>query len=189
MPDQSLALSERDGLPPALRTLAEAFPRDTWDAHPHFHGMVTFWLERHLMFRKLHGMLTEDFAALVEKSIEPEVYAARLSRFGGLLLNELHTHHHVEDDHYFPLLQKADPSLAAGFEILDRDHHTLDAELNGFATAANAVIGAAQHGGDLPLAALDAVTGRLGRFLDRHLADEEEIVVPIILKHGPEAIG
>jgi len=190
MNKNSLALAEREGLPPALRTLVTAFPREAWAAHPNFHGMVTFWLERHMMFRKLHEVLVSDIEAVLGKSQDPTAYAARLAKFGGLLLNELHTHHHVEDDHYFPLLQAADPSLAAGFEILDLDHKTLDTELQGFADAANAVLRTdLQSVEALPMGGLEDVTRRLGQFLDRHLTDEEEIVVPIILKHGPEAIA
>ena len=34
----------------------------------------------------------------------------------------------------------------------------------------------------------DSVTG-MARFLDRHLTDEEEIVVPVILEHGADELG
>ena len=94
----------------------------------------------------------------------------------------------VEDQHYFPKLRRLDGRLETGFDILDRDHHAIDPMLHALAGEANAVLGAL----DRREAARDA-TGQLvatlerfGGFLDRHLVDEEELVVPVLLAH-PEA--
>lgn len=187
--EPSLALAERSGLPDALRVLLEQYPREGWEVHPHFTGMVQFWLERHMMFRKLHEMLSTDAEAAFDRKIDIDAYAPRLSRFGGMMLNELHTHHHVEDSHYFPTLSAMDKRLAQGFEILDKDHHALDGILHRFADGANDVLRHAEGGAHDEIGRFRDGLTEFGRFLGRHLEDEEEIVVPIILHHGPGAFS
>jgi len=187
MTDKTLALDTRSGLPDALRALVENIPRDSWQSHPNFDQLVSFWLERHMMFRKLMTMMQGDARDLIDKRLDQRDYANRLGRFGGMFVNELHGHHQIEDHHYFPVLARAEPEFARGFEILDTDHHAIDATLNRFVEHANAVL---QSGGDATL--FHDRTGRLSeemtamaRLLDRHLEDEEELVAPVLLKHGP----
>ena len=187
MTDETLALDTREALPDALRALVEQIPRDSWQTHPNFDQLVSFWLERHMMFRKLMEMLQTDARALIDKRMDQREYANRLGRFGGMFVNELHGHHQIEDHHYFPVLARAEPDFARGFEILDTDHHAIDATLNRFVERANAVL---QSGND-PILYRDSA-GRLSdemvgmaRLLDRHLEDEEELVAPVLLKHGP----
>lgn len=187
MTDDTLALATRDGLPDALRVLMDSFPRDDWTAHPNFDQLVSFWLDRHMMFRKLVDMLRSDAQDLVDGRLPMQDYGARLSRFGGMFVNELHGHHQIEDHHYFPVLSRAETALSHGFEILDTDHHAIDATLNRFVERANAIL----QSTDAPDTFRDN-TGRfaaemddVSRLLDRHLTDEEELVVPVLLKHGP----
>lgn len=184
--DPNLDLASRTDLPEALKVLLQDYPRAGWDAHPNFTGLVQFWLERHLMFRKLMTLLQTDSQAMLEKSLDPQAYAARLSRFGGMLLQQLHGHHQIEDHHYFPKLKGMDPRLERGFDILDKDHHALDGLLNRFAESANGVIGTVSD----PVGAHDATGAFLSELdafeimLNRHLVDEEELVVPVILQNG-----
>lgn len=140
MPDTLPDLT-RDGLPPALRVLVEEYPREAWEAHPEFAGLVQFWLERHMMFRKLGDLLQQDIEGLIDGGMGPRAYGGRLSRFGGMLINQLHGHHQIEDMHYFPALKGFDPRLERGFDILDRDHHEIDPMLHRFAEAANGLLG------------------------------------------------
>ena len=189
--DASLDLATRTGLPDALRVLLEQYPREDWTEHAHFDGLVRFWLDRHVMFRKLTDMLRSDCEAVLDAQTDPRTFSNRLGRFGGMLVNELHMHHQIEDAHYFPPLSGAEPRIARGFEILDRDHHAIDAHLGLFVEDANAVLRTAGDGADIRTAAglLLARTKRLDGFLDRHLIDEEELVVPVILRHGPGLVG
>ncbi|PTX54790.1 hemerythrin HHE cation binding domain-containing protein [Litoreibacter ponti] len=175
-----LDLSRRDGLPDALRVLLEDLPRETWEAHPNFGGMVQFWLQRHLMFRRLLDVLETDLQRLIDRQVGFETYGGRLSHYGGTLLNELHAHHQIEDQHYFPRLVTLDTRLEQGFALLDRDHHAMDGAINGVADGANTLL--RSKGADI--AALEVVLRDMARMLDRHLTDEEEIIVPVILKTG-----
>jgi iron-sulfur cluster repair protein YtfE (RIC family) len=184
-----LALAHREGLPDALRILLQDYPRETWQAHPNFGGLVAFWLDRHLMFRRLDAMLTDAVQQALDRNNDPQNFARNLSRFGGMLLEQLHGHHMIEDQHYFPLLVQREPKLERGFDILDRDHHALDPLLTDFATAANgAITGALAGKGPDAIAPLEREMARLSRLLDRHLQDEEELVVPVILKFGPSGL-
>jgi len=177
-------LIERDGLPEALRVLVNELPRETWEVHPEFAGLVQFWLERHMMFRKLLGLLDTDVRAALEGQIDARHHAARLARFGGMLVNDLHGHHQIEDYHYFPRLRLLDPRIEAGFDILDRDHQAMDGLLSGFADIANAVIRAEDASRRDALGDLDAGLVQFAAMLDRHLNDEEDLIVPVILKSG-----
>ena len=71
------------------------------------------------------------------------------------------------------------------------DHHALDAHLADFGEAANALIGVADAPAEMrgEAARFAARLEGLERFLDRHLVDEEELVVPVLLYHGTGALG
>ncbi|SLN55703.1 hypothetical protein PSA7680_02899 [Pseudoruegeria aquimaris] len=176
--DASLDLARREGLPPALRVLLEEIPREGWEAHPAFGELVRFWLDRHLMFRRLTGAMQADVEALIDGRLGFDGCAPRLSRYGGLLLNELHGHHQIEDHHYFPRLARLDTRIERGFELLENDHAAMDGLLHGMADAANALL----QGGEAGVFA-DQLAN-FTRLLDRHLVDEEDIIVPVILKSG-----
>lgn len=181
--DETIDLTRRDGLPKALYALRAEYPRDSWQENPHFDGLVAFWLDRHLMFRRLCQTLRDDAEASVDGALDPERMQSRLSRFGGMLLQQLHGHHQIEDAHYFPKLVAYEAALARGFEILDRDHHAMDALLDQFARSANGLL----QGHVEPGAFLKQVNG-FEALLLRHLEDEEDLIVPILLKHGPQGI-
>lgn len=178
-----LDLTRRDGLPPALRALCDSYPREDWPSHANFDGLVAFWMDRHLMFRTLCDTLRGDAEALVDGNIDPKRMQGRLSRYGGMLLQQLHMHHQIEDAHYFPKLVRYEADLARGFEILDTDHHQMDDLLEGFAKAANGVL---QGQGDAGRYR-DEIAAFEG-FLLRHLEDEEDLIVPILLKHGARGL-
>lgn len=182
----ALALDAREGLPEALRVLLADFPREGWQADPNFRGLVAFWLDRHLAFRRLTGAMREEAEALLDRRREPQAFGSRLSRLGSHFLQDIHGHHTIEDTHFFPLLTRQEGRLAAGFDMLERDHHALDAHLAAFAEAANGALRALGREDDLRTraGAFLATLARLDRFLDRHLVDEEDLVVPVILRDG-----
>jgi iron-sulfur cluster repair protein YtfE (RIC family) len=186
-----LKLADRTGLPEALRVLLADYPRDGWAADPGFEGLVAFWLSRHQMFRDLMGMIGTDAEAAMDRRIGGRDYAQRLSRLGGGLIQNLHGHHQIEDHHYFPVLRRHDARIDAGFDLLDADHHAMDGLLSGFADAANGAIRVA----DDPAALIDraadlrACMADFRRMLARHLEDEEDLIVPVILQSGGAGLG
>lgn len=183
IPDGSLALDVRTGLPETLRALLDACPRIGWTDHPNFEGLTRFWLERHLMFRQVLDRMLAVTDTLADGGA-PDVGSVQIYRLAELLLGELHGHHRIEDGHYFPELRRLAPALALGFDLLDRDHLALDRALGDFATDTNAVLQSLRAGdrGQAPRYR-DALV-QFRRLLDRHLEDEEDLVVPVLLKHG-----
>ena len=80
----------------------------------------------------------------------------------------------------FPQLMTLDPRISAGFDLLEADHQAMDGLLKGFADQANLVLnGDAAAVGPF----LDRVVD-FERLLKRHLTDEEELIVPVILSTG-----
>ena len=187
MKSTPLSLTERKGLPDALRTLVGVYPRHGWEENPAYSQLIRFWLDRHMMFRQLLDHLDKDTESALDGNQDPEIYKRKLNQLGGRLINELHGHHQIEDMHYFPTMALLDQRTAAGFEILDKDHQHLDGILSGLADAANGVL----HLNGAMAGFLDAAAtmkDRLNAFrpmLNRHLIDEEELVVPVLLKYDP----
>ena len=139
-PVDPAALASRAGLPDALRVLLERHPRPSWDAHPEFDALTRFWLDRHLAFRELHGLLIAESQAVLDRDVDPRRAATQIARLGGAFLGDLHGHHQIEDLHYFPALRAQDPRLEAGFDLLDADHHALHEGLATLADAMNAAL-------------------------------------------------
>lgn len=185
-------LEQRSGLPEDLRWLADRYPRNEWQAHENIHGMAGFWLQRHDMFRELGGLLSGGIADYREGRLTaPEFarwFAPRLNHF----LGNLDGHHNVEDQHYFPIFAKAESRLKRGFDILDADHHTIHDALERNAAAANAFVKALQESQDRQRFAADDYAGendRLLAMLTRHLDDEEDLIIPLILDRGDRQLG
>ena len=191
MRNASLPLETRTALPDPLRILLAEFPRADWQAHGNFGGLVAFWLDRHLAFRRMTDEMRQQTEALLDGRLDPQVFAGRLSRQGSRFLDHLHGHHQIEDAQFFPQLALAEPRLAHGFDLLEADHQAIDRHLAGFVTSANTLLTGWQDPATLTQAAgsfLGAVAG-ITALLDRHLTDEEELVVPVILRHGPDHFG
>lgn len=181
-------LDSRPGLPPELRVLADLYPRDAWRGHRNFSGLTAFWLDRHAMFREVMDRLIDETEGFLEGAEEARNYGARLSRYTGFFLEGLHGHHTIEDHHYFPQLAGLDARVLRAFDLLDADHHALDGHIHALAEATNAVLRPLSHGHDVSQAAgaLLEAQGAFRHMLSRHLEDEEEIVVPLILEYGPD---
>ena len=176
----------KDEMPEEMRFLLAQYPRDEWDTHPGFREKTRHWLGAHQMFRRVAERVRLDAEGLLNKDMAADDYAGRLSYYGGNLVGNLHGHHGWEDHSYFPELSAADPRFDAGLELLEQDHADLDKVLDDFTRRANRVI---------KLTTLDEAQAReetfhvydaaqsIEAFLKRHLSDEEELAVPIILHH------
>jgi iron-sulfur cluster repair protein YtfE (RIC family) len=186
------ALAHRKGLPDALQVLLREYPRDLWQEHRNFDGLIRFWLDRHLMFRRILEQLRDQGEGFIAGRVDPIRHGRNTARLAGTLINELHGHHQIEDHHYFPRLSGMEPRLKRGFALLDGDHHALDSHLEGLTERANALLQTLEPRAGRALASkAGSEAGRLQenyirfeRFLDRHLIDEEDLIVPVLLRHG-----
>lgn len=184
MSDPTLELAARDGLPDALRVLLHDIPREAWEGHERFEGLVRFWLERHMMFRQLLDVMGREADAALDGGAARRL-ASAVSKYGRIFVEQLHGHHQIEDMQYFPILRGMEARIAPGFDLLDADHHALDGQLARFVSLSNGVIGAADKADPSQAQAqFREGLGGLHRLIDRHLTDEEDLIVPIILRHG-----
>ncbi len=185
------ALAERfnirqNNMPDEMRLLLRDYPRDSWEAHPGFKQATQNWLGAHQMFRRLGDITRTNTERFLSKSSAADEFAAELSYYGNIMVGNLHGHHHFEDHSYFPELSAADRRFDVGLEILEKDHQSLNAVLEQFIETSNRVImlskldekQAYEEAGGLHQVAI-----AIEAFLDRHLGDEEDLAVPIILHH------
>jgi len=190
--DPDLILGRRGGLPDDLRYLFEKYPRGDWPGHANLGGMAEFWLQRHDMFRDLGGMLTQSVAEYREGRLEAQPFASFFVPRLQFFLQQLNGHHQIEDLHYFPVFVRAEAGLRRGFDLLDNDHHLIHDALERNAEGANAFLGKLREGRDAARFAADsyaADTEDLLAMLLRHLEDEEDLIVPVILDRGEASLG
>jgi hemerythrin-like domain-containing protein len=189
---EALGLTSRSGWPDDLRVLIARYPRDQWDAHANLGEMARFWLSRHAMFRELSAAIEQIAAQFRSQVLPPADFARRFVPRLQFMLDQLNVHHQIEDLHYFPIFRVADTRLARGFDVLEGDHHHIHADMARTADNANALLQALQADMDTLSRCSDAYadsSGRLIKGLIRHLDDEEDLIVPLILDRGEEALG
>jgi hypothetical protein len=189
---EALGLARRSGWPDDLRVLIARYPREQWETHANLGEMARFWLSRHAMFRELSVAIEQITAQFRAQTLAPAEFARQFVPRLQFMLDQLNVHHQIEDLHYFPIFRVADARLVRGFDVLEGDHHHIHADMARTAENANAL-----------LQALRADVGALGRCSDayadssgallkglvRHLDDEEDLIVPLILDRGEEALG
>jgi hypothetical protein len=189
---EALALVRRSGWPKDLRVLVERFPREQWQGHANLGEMARFWLSRHDMFRELATMIASIEAQFREGALSPAEFPRQLVPRLQFLLSQLNVHHQIEDLHYFPIFRAAEARLVRGFDVLEGDHHAIHADMAATAETANALLRAlAGEPQTLRRCGDDyaAASGALLKGLIRHLDDEEDLIVPLILDRGEEALG
>jgi hypothetical protein len=187
-----LDLARRSGWPDDLRVLVERYPREQWEGHANLGEMARFWLSRHAMFRELAATMREIETQFRSGALTPAEFPRQFVPRLQFLLSQLETHHQIEDFHYFPIFRAADERLARGFDVLEGDHHAIHADMAATAEAANALLRALQGDADMLRRRGDdyaAASGALLKGLIRHLDDEEDLIVPLILDRGEDALG
>lgn len=181
------SIHERGGLPREMQTLLRDYPRDTWPDHPNFAASIRKWMGAHALFRGLARRMGDDTQAFLGGDMEQQDYTDRLAHYGTRLVQNLHGHHHWEDRKFFPELSGADPRFDRGLDMLETDHQEMDQLLDRFSRGGNRMIQLASlDPAQVPEEARhthDRIAGLQG-FLDRHLTDEEDLTVPILLHHA-----
>lgn len=172
-----------------LMFLLERHPRATWPgAHS---ASVAFWLD-------VHDRLRRDAAGLDAASGDhsrgdstpAQLAVIAAPRLRGLVA-AMNGHHQIEDFHYFPAFRRAEPKLAAGFDRLEGEHASLARKVDSAFEALAELRAAVEHAVDpsaatprLAAARYVAAAAELCRDLTRHLDDEENLVVPLLLERG-----
>ncbi len=185
-------LDLRTGWPDDLKVLIARYPREVWQGHVNLGELARFWLSIHDGFRRSGFALAKGAADFREGRMAPAEYRAwfrpRLQTF----LGHLEGHHNIEDHQFFPVFGRAEPRLLRGFEVLESDHENIHAAMLATFEAANAFLHAGDADRDAMLRAGDAYAEagqKLLRKLGRHLEDEEDLIVPLILDRGEDSLG
>lgn len=182
-------IDRRTGWPDELRVLLDDYPRQSWQrkATP----LAQFWLNRHDYFRHECSALQSAASDYREQRILPEEFPAGVAQRLHLFMMNLHGHHQLEDLHYFPTFRAADERLGAGFDVLATDHELLHegiADITGTMNAfINTIRGPRERSVDEQRQAGDRfvqTSERLCRRIGRHLDDEEDLIIPILLARG-----
>jgi len=188
----ALALDNRVGWPADLRLLIDRYPRVVWQGHANLGAMAQFWLSRHDMFRDIGSALEEATAAFRAGTASAEHFRGWFPPRLQFFLQQLNAHHQVEDLHFFPVFQAAEARLAHGFEVLESDHATIHRSIEQAVETANALLRTPVNHADPLRTAGDAYAGAsdvLLRQLRRHLADEEDLIIPLILDRSEAGLG
>jgi hypothetical protein len=187
-----LQLDTRAGWPEELRLYLERYPRPVWPDHTNLGEMARFWLQIHDGFRGLGGALKTKTSDFLEGRVPPEEFRVWLGPRLQTLLSHLHGHHQIEDYQFFPLFSAAEPRLVRGFEVLERDHEQIHETIVEVVDSASTLLRAEpadldhiRRAGDGYAMQSDALLRRLGR----HLGDEEDLIIPLILDRGEAALG
>ncbi len=188
---ENLALASRGGWPDDLRVLIARFPREQWEGHANLGEMARFWLSRHAMFRELSGNIGQVTAGFLKGDLPAADFPSQLVPRLQFLLSQLNVHHQIEDEHYFPIFRAAEERLARGFDVLEGDHHAIHNNMASTAETANALLRALADTADarMQAEACARASGTLMKGLVRHLDDEEDLIVPLILDRGEQALG
>ena len=176
--------------PAELEFLLERHPRATW---PNARSAsVAFWLDVHERLRRdAAGLDAAGDEYRAGRSSPAQLAVVAAPRLRGLVA-AMHGHHQIEDFEYFPEFRRAEPRLAAGFDRLEREHAALSLRVDAAQTALAELRAAAERAAEpasaatLKLAArhyVDAAAA-LSADLVRHLHDEENLVVPLLLERG-----
>lgn len=167
-------LRRRTGLPATLRSgLTDRAARSDWPTHASYPRAAKLLLEIH---RHLRGQ-ADSLARASELAADPpgnEPLWAAVARAVGQLVDLTAAHHGIEDAYLYPALLRVRPGLTDPIALLADDHRALDVAFEEMERAVD----------DRAAARLRDATAVLARLLGRHLEDEEEIVVPVLLATG-----
>lgn len=188
----TLELETRTGWPQDLRVLLEQYPRAVWLQHPNLGRLARFWLDIHDGFRAFGGRLEASAADFREGRVTPDSFRASFAPRLQMFLSHLDGHHQIEDYQFFPVFSEAEPRLVQGFDVLEKDHHIIHGAMDRMVETANAFLQTPAGDRDrMRFAADEYVTAgeRLIRMLHRHLGDEEDLIIPLILDRGEDELG
>lgn len=185
-----LALGTRAGLPDAIAYLRALYQQPEWQGHVRFGQLAAFWLNVHASLRHHGAEVTATTRAFREGRTRADAFQrAVVPQLNGFL-GHLDQHHRIEDQAYFPKFRVLDDRMVRGFDLLEEDHGVIHAGILSTVEAARALLDALARSGDARQAA-DGFAGRtdaLVHLLDRHLADEEDLVIPALLEHGERPV-
>lgn len=175
---------DREGIPPELRNLMldRETCLDKWQQHPHFAANAASLHGFHNNLRAATAQVLGDIESLMDSDADDAMDELprykRANHLAPQLIAVAHSHHHAEDHIYFPKYLESYPSLSRLFTLLEADHRVLEQSLDDL-TSSMAEL--RHHKNQASVAKAHSDASKLGKVINRHLDDEEDIVMPAIL--------
>jgi hemerythrin-like domain-containing protein len=172
----------RTQLDAGLRALLPASSREDWMSHANYAQGAKDLRAIHAAMLQNSANVTLALAVLAEGRIAQEQRVATATRAHEIarhVVDHLHAHHHIEDERLFPQFARANPKIERAIALLEADHKVLN--------AAGSVLDQALRvypDADAAPAAYDRAAqaaAQLDRVMRRHIADEEDVVIPAYL--------
>lgn len=186
MSEPSLDLDQRQSLPPEWLEPLARFPRERW-REPWLDQTAAHWLMMHDAFRGHQASMARTVADWRGGRLDLRGFHGRLIPELQGFLQHLDGHHRIESGHYFPAFRRAEPALAAGMDLLDRDHDRIHATLESLFQSAlafhQALLANAPDARDKAQRLAEALLSAEPP-LSRHLSDEEDLVIPLLALHS-----
>lgn len=174
-------LGSRSALPERFASLLARLPRSAWP-HTRLAPLAEQWLAIHDWFRRMLGDMIEAGRVRAEGRCDDQGYGAYVIPRLGQFIDHLELHHRLETESAFPEMVQTDPELEGARALLDRDHIQLEERLLDMQAAAQAFrssLLAAELSEPFAMR-LIGIIEQSERPLLRHLADEEDVVVPYL---------
>ena len=175
------------------RLLIDQYPREVWPTHANLGSCPASGLIFMAVFAssaRVSSIRRSPFARVRSRPAEFRAWFQPRLRY---FLSGLEGHHQIEDHQFFPLFGAAEPRLATGFDVLERDHEVIHQSMDEARAAANAFLVADLADRDLPHEVRRPLRRRGGcaacAALLRHLDDEEDLIIPLILERSERALG
>ncbi len=178
-------VTKRDGLPFGIRETLLESTRDEWANHPRYGGMASFLLGIHRDLLNGAALAAERAQALLdtpESELRDALSASQLGPVANHLVSFAHHHHTIEDREIFPQVALIYPAMINAMALLDGDHHVLNAALDDAGTATRTLMPANPDRDQIGRIHESCLT--VQAIMKRHIWDEEEIIIPIFLKHS-----
>ncbi|MCJ8322866.1 MAG: hemerythrin domain-containing protein [Rhizobiales bacterium] len=178
-------VAKRDGLPRAIRQTLLEEAQTEWQKHPRYAGKARFFMNIHRQLIDGSLQLSSTLERVLDMNLTDAktlIQQSQLVNHGRHLIQFAHGHHEIEDHGYFPQFERLYPGMDRAFRLLDGDHKILDEALENTKKSLDALV---QHGISTDSTAkLYNHAHQLKKIMIRHIADEEEIIIPIFLRHG-----
>lgn len=160
--------------------LHDEYPPGKWQALPSFKGAAQ-WLGTHHSLKKGQTELDYIGRQYLENHLDWETFRSCLDKAAYLHYGHLNGHHIYEDDFAFPRLRRFDARLNQGFDLLEKDHQHIWQQLS----VIDELVQKLKHTPVANPALAERLINEIrlgGQTVYRHLADEEDLVVPVLAK-------
>ncbi|NRB40851.1 MAG: hemerythrin domain-containing protein [Pseudomonadales bacterium] len=172
----------RQQLPDVIQNQLLGIERHSWSEHARYAGKAQFFINYHRDLLATAAYIEQALQSLLDSSLQAfsSMQLQSLLSATHYLIERTQNHHQIEDHAYFPQFRRIMPSLGTGIDLLDQDHKLLDAALHELDVMMQNLLKLALVSRQQLSVFFDKIR-HLQKILQRHLYDEEEVIIPLFL--------